>query len=240
MLTENIALSPQYENHQKQFDYIFQKAHLIHTTSQEVSPKYRLDIHHYHHGYLTSEKSGYSISCQQLILRNQVGESVFEYKNRFGYVFYHYLQHSNTNEYLLCGNDLHEYVVYNITRNQVHQYASPGLLQPEKRTSHYWYIKELLYSPTADLIAVNGQDMMNCPAVTVLELDAPDVVPLKMLNLGLYLGQHYEEGYFCRALAWTADSGLQLWVGEEVSQTVILPVRQIRELLQNQENSTGL
>jgi hypothetical protein len=229
-LTGNIADSPAYQNYRRQFEYIFQDAYFTHSSASDLSEKYRLEIHHYNHFYQASEKAGRSVNCQKVALLNQAGETIFQYKNLFGRPFWRYLQHSNTEEFFICGNDPEQYAVCNMTQKQAREYVSRCVLEPEKCTTHYWYVREVLYDPDTDLIAFNAQDVMNCPTATVGDWSRPDVLPIKMASLGPYLSKQYEDGYFCNALGWK-DGNLLLEVGDEVSQTVVLPQEQIREIL---------
>ncbi len=229
-LHANIADSPAYQSYRRQFEYIFQDAYFTHSSADDLSEQYRLEIHHYNHTEWLSEKSMRSISCQKAALVSQAGETIFQYKNVFGRLFHRYLRHSNNQEYFICGNDPEQYAVCNITQKKAREYVGRCVLEPEHCSTHFWYVREVLYDPGTDLIAFNAQDVMNCPTVTVGDWARPAVVPIKMASLGLYLNRHYEDGYFCNALGWK-DGNLQLDVGEEVSQTVFLPQEQIREIL---------
>lgn len=232
-LKENIAYSAEYEKYVDQFSYIFHNVYFTHQEVNSLSDNYKVVIDHFNHTYNISEKAGYSISCQLIVLMNRFEKKIYEYKSVFGKSFHYYLVHSNHNEYFICGNGLNQYAIFNITKNVEHIFADKCIVGKQWCNSEFWYIWEMQYNPKNNLLFINGQDMMNCPTVTIADLTNPEVVPLKTKNLGSYLVTLDNEYAFCKALSWNVDNSLTLEVGEEDPVVMNLTEMQIIEIMRD-------
>lgn len=230
---KNFADSIAYEKYFEQYEYIFEKAYFVDQEVHSLTDEFKLIIDNYNHSYDITHNYGKSISCQNIKLFDKTGCQIFTSRYAFGKLFYQYIRHSNNNEYLISGNDLMEFSIYNITKNEEYKFVSECRIDEdsdEDCDNEFWYIREWIYNPINNLVAINGQDLMNCATVTVCDFAYPEVLPLKFKNLYKTLADRYDDGT-CNAVGWTDDNCLELDVCEENSKNVKLTAQKISELL---------
>ncbi len=234
---KNYANSIAYEEYLEQYNYIFEKPYFVGQESHSLSDDIKLIIDNYNHSYDITHNYGKSISCQSIKLLDKSGNELFTSRYAFGKLFYQYILHSNNNAYFISGNDLMEFSIYNITKQEEYKFVSECRIEEESDedcNNEFWYIKEWIYNPINNLIAINGQDMMNCSTVTIGDFTNPETLPLKFKNLYKILADQYEDGT-CYATRWADNNCLELQVCEENTQTITLKEQQILEIL----NTTG-
>ncbi|WP_378411150.1 hypothetical protein [Rhodocytophaga aerolata] len=228
----NIANSIAYMKYVSQFDYIFSKAFFTHQELIALSGNYKVVIDYFNHTYTISEKVGCSVSCQLIIVLNRWDKILYQYKNVFGNPFHYYFCHSNSSEYLMCGADLLQFTIFNITKNKAHTFADKCIIDKQECISEFWYISGMQYNRSNNLLFINGQDMMNCPTVTIADLTNPEIVPLHTKNLGSFLAKLDNDYAFCKAVNWNSNNSLTLEVGEENTQVVTLTENQLFGILE--------
>ncbi|MDR2284255.1 MAG: hypothetical protein LBE37_13645 [Sphingobacterium sp.] len=230
---KNYANSIVYDDYFEQYNYIFEKPYFIGQESHNLTDDIELVIDNYNHSYDITHNYGKSISCQRIKLLDKAGNELFTAKYAFGRLFYQYIRHSNNNEYFISGNDLMEYSIYNITKQEEYKFVSECRILEESDEdcdNEFWYITEWMYNPTNNLIAINGQDMMNCSTVTIGDFTNPEILPLRFKNLYKTLGDQYDDGT-SYATCWLDNSSLELQVCEENTKTIILTEQEILDLL---------
>ncbi|MGE8292584.1 MAG: hypothetical protein ACN6ON_12930 [Sphingobacterium sp.] len=230
---KNYADSIEYKKYFGQYNYIFEKDYFINQETHFLTDKIKLTIDNYNHAYNITTNYGKSISCQSITLSDKIDIQIFTSKYAFGKLFYQYIRHSNNYEYFISGNDLMEFSIYNITKNKEYKFVSECRIDENSDDdcdNEFWYIKEWLYNPTNNLVAINGQDGMNCSTVTVCDFTNPEILPIKFKNLYKMLADEYKDGT-CNAIGWTDSNFLELEVGEENSKIIKLTAQKILELL---------
>ena len=230
---KNYANSIAYKEYLEQYNYIFEKAYYMGQENHALTDDVKVIIENYNHSYDITHNYGKSISCQRIKLLDKTGNELFTTRFAFGKLFYQYILHSNSNEYFIAGNDLMEFSIYNITKSEEYKFVSECRIDEESDEdcdNEFWYITEWIYNPENNLVAINGQDMMNCATVTVADFTNPDVLPLKFKNLYKVLADQYEDGT-CSAIRWTDKNSLELEVCEENTRTINLTEQEIVNLL---------
>ncbi len=235
-LGKNVAGSLACKEYFEGFDYIFSQKYFQKSESVSIADKYKISIDYYNHSYMVTKNSGYSISCQYLALTDIENQLLYSYKNVFGKLFYHYLAHSNGNEYLMCGLDLMEFSIYNISKNDESRFVSICRVDDDSGDdcqNEFWYITTLLYNPSNNFVAINGQDGMNCATVTLCDFSDPDdFSSIKAISLGTFVAEKYDDPT-CIALEWNENNDLLLNVCEEDGKDVLLSEKEILELFVN-------
>lgn len=232
---KNCADNIEYKNYLDQYNYIFEKSYFIKQEIHILTDEMKLFIDHYNHSYAITDKYGKSINAQKLILLNKQNEPIYTTKYAFGKLFYHYIRHSNNNEYLISGNDLMEFSVYNITKKEEYRFVSECRIDEDSEAAcdnEFWYIKEWIYNPINNVVAINGPDGMNCSTVTICDLTTPEQLPIKFRNLCNSLAVD-GEAEICTAIRWTKENALELEVGEENPKILLLTEQKIVDLLQS-------
>lgn len=230
---KNYADSIEYKKYLEQYNYIFDKDYFIDQEIHFLTDEIKLIIDNYNHSYNLTHNYGKSISCQRLTLYDNHDNQLYTTRYAFGKIFYQYIRHSNNNEYFVSGNDLMEYAIYNITKNKAYKFVSECRIDEnseEDCDNEFWYIKEWLYNPANNLIAIHGQDGMNCSTVTVCDFTNPEILPLKFKNLYKIIADHCQDGT-CSAKRWTDNNLLELEVCEENSKIIYLSAQEIIALL---------
>ncbi|NDV96296.1 hypothetical protein D0T84_15445 [Dysgonomonas sp. 521] len=232
-LGKNIAGSEKALMHKEKYKYIFSEEYFKDRTTVGLNPDYNLVIENYNHSYKVSTNYGYHIDCQNILLQDKSSDTLFSTRFTFGKLFYHYLLHSNNNEYLVCGYDLLEFAVYDITNKTEHQFFDICNLDEDSEEdcqNEFWYIKKLFYNAENNLLAITGQDGMNVSTVTVCDFSNPDdFFSYRATNLGKYINDTYGD-YCCSAHGW-AGNKLQLSVCEENSMYIDLDESEIISLI---------
>jgi hypothetical protein len=236
---KNYANSIEYQTYLKQYDYIFNNAYFVNNKEIKLTEKFKVFVENYNHSYHVSKNYGYSISCQKIHLLNNENKSIYQLKLVFGTPFFQYIKHSNNDEYFICGNDLLDFSIFNISKNRETKFVSEYVVNDDTEedcNNEFWYIKEWIYNPQNNLVAINGQDGMNCATVTVCDFTQPDKLPLIFKNLSQFvLAKHGD--YTCRACQWTEENGLELIAREKNPQTMILEEREIFDLLNDKQQN---
>lgn len=230
---KDYADSIEYKKYFEQYDYIFEKDYFISQEIHLLTDEIKLTIDNYNHSFNITNNYGKSICCQIVTLSNKNGNKIFTAKYAFGKLFYQYIRHSNNNEYFVSGNDLMEFSIYNITKNKEYKFVSECRIDEnsdEDCDNEFWYIKEWLYNPINNLVAINGQDGMNCSTVTVCDFSTPEILPIKFKNLSKIIAKEYD-GEVCNAIRWTENNFLELDVSEETPKVINLTEKRIIELL---------
>ncbi|MCS4224610.1 hypothetical protein [Sphingobacterium sp. BIGb0165] len=230
---KNYANSIAYGKYLEQYNYIFEKTYFIKQAIHSLTEDIKLIIDNYNHSYDITHNYGKSISCQNITLQDKTGNEIFTARYAFGKLFHQYIKHSNNNEYFIAGNDLMEFSIYNITKSEEYKFVSECRIDEESDEgcdNEFWYIKEWIYNPTNNLIAINGQDLMNCATITVGDFTNPEMLPLKFKNLHKVLADQYGDGP-CNAIRWTDRNCLELEVCEENTRTVSLTEQEIVSIL---------
>lgn len=230
---KNYADSIEYKKYFEQYNYIFEKEYFINQETHFLTDKIKLTIDNYNHSYNITSNYGESISCQSIKLSDKMGNQIFTSKYAYGRLFYQYIRHSNNTEYFVSGNDLMEFSIYNITKNKEYKFVGKCRIDEnydEDCNNEFWYIKEWIYNPKNNLIAINGQDLMNCSTVTVCDFTNPEMLPIKFKNLHKLIADKHEDGT-CNAKRWTNNDFLELEVCEENPKIINLTEQNILELL---------
>lgn len=231
---KNYANSIEYKTYFEQYNYIFDQAYFENNETYFLTDDIKISIDNYNHSYDITHNFGKSVSCQSLILLDKTGNQIFSAKYAFGKLFYQYIRHANNDEYFISGNDLMEFSVYNITKNEEYKFVSECRINEDSEEdcdNEFWYIKEWLYNPNNNLVAINGQDGMNGVTVTACNFSNPETLPIKFKNLYKIIAEKYEDGT-CNALRWTKENDLELEVCEENSKIIRLSEQDILRLLE--------
>lgn len=227
VIMENFAGTVEHLKYLQQFEYIFSDLYFIKDLSEKIDEKYSLTIKEYNHTYEASNKFGYSISCQEYYLYNEKNELLFNTKFCFGRSFFKYLKHVNRNDYFICGNDLCDFTIFNITANIEHRFISGDLLFENYKpgcSNGFWYVTTLLYYPNGNFLVVNGQDTMNREMCVVCDFSNPDQVPYKNKSLSVFCDDS------CTAIKFT-ETGLLIGIGEDNYVEKEIPYNILHELL---------
>ena len=230
---KNYANIIEYERYLEQYNYIFDENYLKSQEEHILTDKIKLLVDNFNHSYYVTDNFGYSISCQTLQLFDKGERQIFSCKYAFGKLFYQYIRHSNENEYFISGNDLLEYSIYNITKNEEFKFISECRIDEDSEEdcdNEFWYIKKWIYNPKNNLVAINGQDGMNSKTVTLCEFTNPEIVPLKFKNLYKTIAAKGKYG-ICNAIGWTENNNLEIEVGEEQRVLINLTETEIVSLL---------
>jgi len=159
-LGKNVANTEASRIYSEKYDYIFADEYFTDEQSFDLTDNYSLTIKNFNHSYDVSRNYGYSISCQQLFLKDKQNV-LFSSRFSFGKLFHHYLLHSNNNEYLICGHDLLEFTVYNISKDIKYRFLNICSIDTDSKEdcqNEFWYITTIFYNPDNNLMAINGQD----------------------------------------------------------------------------------
>jgi len=234
---KNFANTIEYRQYVEKFEYIFDEQYYIDFKIIQISDCYKVKVKNYNHEYKVSKNYGYSISCQEITLLDSKENMLFHTILVFGKPFFDYVKHSNGNEYFICGNDLLNYTIYNISKNKSFNFVSEDVVNDYYDgdcDNEFWYITKWIYNPGSNMVAINGQDGMNCSTVTLCDFSEPDALPLKFENLSF----HSKFRDLCGethiyALEWTTDGSLVLFVNEEKSQELILDKQLIENIMIN-------
>ena len=228
---KNYTDSIDYQLYLKKYDYIFDKVYFVNTEEIKLAENLSVLIENYNHSYKVSKNYGYSISCQKICLL-KAGVEIYELKMVFGKPFFQYIKHSNGNEYFICGNDLLDFSVFNISTNKENRFVSEYIINEsteEECNNEFWYIKEWIYNSKNNLVAINGQDGMNCSTITLCDFTEPDKFPLHFKNLIEFVYNTHNESA-CTTYGWK-ENDLEIEIGEEHKQLIILKEKEILTLL---------
>ena len=114
----NFANSSEYKEFIQQFEYIFDEKYFKKKIDEiTINPNYKISINEYNHTYYVRENYAKSISCHEIRL---IRYDKTIYMNKIVFTvkpFFQYIKHENGNEYFICGSDLLDFSVYNITKN---------------------------------------------------------------------------------------------------------------------------
>ncbi|MDR2920344.1 MAG: hypothetical protein LBV72_13400 [Tannerella sp.] len=156
----NYVNSIEYEKYRERYEYIFDKAYFINCKEVELTENLSVLVENYNHTYKTSKNYGHSISCQKFNLVKS-DKVIYQLKMVFGKPFFQYIKHSNNDEYFICGNDILDFSVFNISKNIENRFVSEYIVNDDAKgyfNNEFWYIKEWIYNPKNNLVAINGQD----------------------------------------------------------------------------------
>lgn len=211
-MAQNVFDLPIYKEYKDEFQEVFSEKYLKNKENHSVFNTCLLTVEEYNH---TSQDERwdnlyYSVNCQRLKLIDTEGNLLFEYKNVFGYLFWHIIEHNNGNRYLLCGNDLFEYVVYNFNDKTASGFASGYVIDDEVEVDledEFRYISAVYYNSKHNLVLFEGRDGVNHPIVVVADFSQPDILPLKTLNIGWCLKDlSIISSHICSYINWDDDA----------------------------------
>jgi len=229
---DNFAYTLQYKQYLKQFEYIFNEKY-FRGINEKIIKNYKILIEEYNHTYDVSKNYGKSISCHRIKLLVN-GNIIYENKSVFIVKpFFQYIKHKNENEYFVSGNDLLDFSVFNITKNQEYKYVNEYIINENYEgdcNNEFWYITEWKYNPKNNYVAINGQDGMNCETITIFDFTKPEKLPYHFRNLSQEIDKKYNDGT-CTAMEWVENNGLLIKIGEEQTQEIIINEDEIEKVL---------
>ncbi len=226
---KNYTESEEYKADLLKYDYIFSDRYHIRDEIISITPLITLEINYFHH--LEGDNS---IGCQIVTLKNDTDGILFHNKTVWGSVFYQYIKHSNGKEYFITGSGLEEYVLYNISENVSMKYVSGNTADKKEFNggAQYWYLVDLKYNPENNMIAVNGQDILNSSRITVFEFKGESSFPFRFHEIsGLIFDR--DEGENHVAQQWVEHNFLQVEVTEEHRNIILLSEAEINNYIVN-------
>lgn len=226
---KNYAESEEYKADLLKYDYIFSEKYHIKDETISLTPLITLEINYFHH--LTEDDS---IGCQIATLKNQTNDILFRNKTVWGHLFYQYIKHSNGKEYFITGSGLKTYVLYNITDNVSMQYVSGNTADQKEFNggAQYWYLVDLKYNPENNMVAVNGQDILNCSRISIFEFKDESSFPFRFHEISGLIFDH-DEGENHVAQKWVNGNFLQVEVTEQHRNILLLSEAEISNYVVN-------
>src|SRR6185369_8998464 len=112
-------MSQQYNEQRKEFEAMFNFLPKVADSDEEfVSPSglYKLHIAEY------GETETYQIYSRAFVSKIADGQIIADIKRNYPSFWYSWVEHSNGNEYLLCGEDYQGYSVVNLTQETYQSY----------------------------------------------------------------------------------------------------------------------
>ena len=231
---DNYANSLEYKKYIEQFDYIFQKQYFKKVDEIVLNNNYKVLVINYNHTYQIGKNYYKSVSCQVFKLMDN-DKVIYQTKAVFGRPFLQYIKHKDNNEYFICGNNLLDFSVYNITKNDEYKYVNEHIINDNYHgycNNDFWYITEWLYNKNTNFVAINGQDVMNCATVTIGNFIEPEKLLYSFVNLSSLLYRKYNEAT-CKAIKWLENNNLLVIIGEENSREVIITEDEINKIIKN-------
>lgn len=225
---KNYANSEEHKKVIKEFDYIFSKDFFVKNDLIKLTDKLTLNIDYFVHN---DKKNGTSTGGQAVALKNREDEVIF-FTKIIGRIFYQLIEHSTGCEYFIVGASIHDYILYNVSKNITMEYIGERILDQHShrypKQELYWYIVNLFYNPLNNLIVINGQDILNCSRVSICDFTDINSFPLIFYRMSnLIFG--YDEGENHIAKNWTKENHLKVEVIEESFNTIYLTECEIRK-----------
>jgi hypothetical protein len=125
---KNAALTEKYKELRKREEKLFYEKYrpVIEEAKEYFSPshKYKLVIIPCEH--VEKKEKRYWNYSKGLVFDLSTGEEIFTIIRNYGHFPFHWVEHKNGNEYLLCGEDYQGYVCFNLTEKKKHVYFPEG------------------------------------------------------------------------------------------------------------------
>jgi len=167
-------MNRKYRKRRKAFEKQF-RAYTPVPGSEEIivspSGSYELTVTQY-----TAGPSTWGFS-RGVVVNTETRKQLADVKRNYGAFWHAWVQHSNGNEYLLCGEDYQGYLVINLTENRIHTHF------PEKGHDGWGFCwAQVFPSPDGHMLAVDGC-YWACPYDLVFyDFRTPDVLPFPELS----------------------------------------------------------
>ena len=225
---ENYANSLEYKKYLEQFNYIFRKTYYKNDNKIILYNNYNLSIKKYNHIYTIGKNYKKSVDCFEINLK-KYNEIIFKTRTVFGIPFFQYIKHKNNNEYFICGNDLLDFLVYNITKNEEYKYVNEYMINDNYEgncNNEFLYITEWKYNKNNNFVAINGYDGYS-NIITIGDFSKPEKLPYNFQWLS-----PKEYGFEnCTAIGWLEDNNLSVLT--DGSKSIIITKNEIKNILKN-------
>jgi hypothetical protein len=233
---KNFANSLEYKEYMDKFEYIFDKKYFVKKIDKIIiDTTYRVSINEYNHTYNMTRNYAKSIDFHEIKL---IHNDEIIYTDRVVWQvspFFQYIKHRNENEYFISGSDLLDFSVYNITKNRQYKYIDEYMINDNydgDSNNEFWYITKFIYNENNNLIAINGQDGMNCKTITISDFAEPEKLPYNCVNLSSAIYKKYNTST-CDAIEWLDDNSLSMVIGEELPTEILLGEMELKNILNN-------
>lgn len=224
MELKNIFGTAALQEHFQQYEYIFHPDYYQHTTTYPCGDGYVVHVEEYNHTYSLSKNMKKSVSCQRASVYACADNAlIYEYKNYFGKLCVAFFMWEKDSPFLFLSCDLNGYVFYNLRARQEYGYYPRGYADGTLVGVPYWYVTGVLFNPENQWIAINGQDLMNCPYACLLDLSDLSCMPYPMVSLSQLVSKNPSlmkagiEDFSTAVLGWNADNSVNIWIDEEKS-----------------------
>jgi hypothetical protein len=167
-------MSQQYNEQRKEFEAMFDSLPKVADSDEEfVSPSglYKLHIAEY------GEAETYQIYSRGFVSKIANGQIIADVKRNYSSFWHSWVEHSNGNEYLLCGEDYQGYSVVNLTQETYQSYF------PDEAYQGSGFCWVAAYpSPDKLMLAVDGC-FWACPyEIVFYDFQQPDKLPYKEIE----------------------------------------------------------
>lgn len=131
-------------------------------------------------------------------------------------------RHSNQNEYFICGGNLSNLSIYNITTRKLQRLICRCVIDDDFKdqcAQDYQCFLDWVYNPKNDLLVIKFYFYEVGMTVAICDFSNPDELPLKARNLKLKIINHYDDGYK-EPFRWTEKNDLEIQIPGDASPTV--------------------
>lgn len=230
MPMENYADTIEYEKYMAEYDYLFEKSYFVKNKGITLSDEFRVSIDEYGTQVEPDQHFIHDIHGEQFQLLDRQGKVIYSDKYIFSRVYYTYIRHSNQNEYFICGENLSNLSIYNITERKLQRLVCSCVIDDDFKdqcAQGYQCFLDWIYNPNNNLLAIKFYFYEVGMTVAICDFSKPDELPLQVKDLNLKIISHYNDGY-TQQFRWTEENNLEIQIPEDVS----ISIKTAQELLQ--------
>jgi hypothetical protein len=230
MKDKNVAYTKEYQDHKRQFDYIFNDEY----KSNEVEEKTLLDGKYLLKTHYFSDSSHkvfkYNLNTSKTEVYDINGVQVAEFRNIDHHIdFFEVVEHSNGKNYLFFSTDLYGYSVMDLSDYGTYHYIPEASFIGEE--TFIW--TNVMYCKGNNIIAVDGC-YWACPSsIEFYDFSNPEEFPLKRICTSYDMEDELNINSDVTPLRWNDDGTIVLECYEDegtvkVEKTFDIVTRKIK------------